>query len=64
MGKMNHIFSKLFDFPVNFVSRIQAQLDGLAGAPLEDVEDGRVGLQINPVLSEDAGTESYDNERD
>ena len=64
MGKMNHVFGKLFDFPADFVSRIQAQLDGLAGAIMEDVEDGRVGLQIDPVLSEHAGTESYDHERD
>lgn len=58
MGKMNHIFSKLFNLPVNFVSRIQAQLDRLAAAPLEDVEDGSIRLQINSVLCQGVGSES------
>ena len=63
MGKVDHIFGKLFDGPSDFVSRIQVQLDRLACAILEDIEDGRVGLQLDPVLSKCAGAEPCDNER-
>lgn len=62
MGKMDDVFGNLFDSPANFLPRIQAQLEALARAGLENAEDGRVRLEIDFVLGGDTGTDGCDKE--
>jgi hypothetical protein len=53
MGKMDDILVNLFDFAPDLVPGSQTQLDSLAGALLEDAENG---------LSGQAGTDGCDDE--
>jgi hypothetical protein len=61
MGKINDIVGNLADFPSDFFSRSQVQLDSFARGALKDAEYGRIRLDAGFVLREQAGTTDRGN---